>query len=447
LERERADVVVVLLDSDHLDGLARLREVWTGPLLCFCSDDEGVLDAVNAAHALALVFPFSLRQSVSALRYLANIAFLSTVASPSTVSSPGVSPASPLEINLTAEQAWRETERRLEQAQRMEAVGRLAGGIAHDFNNLLTVIGSYSDLALRKLDDGDSVGRYVQQIRKASITASGLTRQLLAFSRRQVLQPRVIVLNEVVEEIGFMVQSLLGTSIELRIKLDPQLGQIEADPVQLQQVLLNLIVNSKDAMPDGGMLNIETRNIELDERYAQRFLDMRPGNYVRLTVADTGIGMDEETLARIYEPFFTTKPKGQGTGLGLPTVYGIVQQSGGYISVYSEVDKGTTFHVYLPRVNKAIDLPVEDAGVDGLAGRETILLVEDEPGVRELAALVLKEAGYHLLVAATPEEAIAIESTFIGEIDLLLTDVIMPRMTGREMAVKLAERRPQTPVV
>lgn len=449
LERERADVVVVLLNSDHLDGLARLRQVWTGPLLCFCADDERVLGAVDAAHALALVSPFALRQSVSAFRYLAN------VASPSAVSSLAVSPpsawpvaiAAPDDEDSSAEQALRETERRLEQAQRMEAVGRLAGGIAHDFNNLLTVIGSYSDLALRKLDDGLAVGRYVQQIRKASVTASGLTRQLLAFSRRQVLQPRVMVLNEVVEEIGFMVQSLLGTSIELRTRLDPKLGQIEADPVQLQQVLLNLIVNSKDAMPEGGMLNIETRNIELDERYAQRFLDMRPGAYVRLTVADTGIGMDEATLARIYEPFFTTKPKGQGTGLGLPTVYGIVQQSGGYISVYSEVGKGTTFHVYLPRVHKAIDQPVEDVGVDLLAGRETILLVEDEPGVRELAALVLKEAGYHLLVAATPEEAIAIESTFEGEIDLLLTDVIMPRMTGREMAVKLANRRPHTPVV
>jgi CheY-like chemotaxis protein len=213
-------------------------------------------------------------------------------------------------------------------------------------------------------------------------------------------------------------------------------------------VLLNLIVNAKDAMPEGGLLNIETRNFQLDARYSQQFPTIQPGGYVRLTVADTGIGMDEETLARIYEPFFTTKPKGRGTGLGLPTVYGIVQQSGGHITVYSEVGKGTTFHIYLPRVDKTAEqLGGVEESQSLLSGQETILLVEDEPGVRELASTVLQEAGYQLLTAATPEEAMALEIGFDGEIDLLLTDVIMPRMTGREVAIHLARRRPQTPVV
>jgi CheY-like chemotaxis protein len=247
---------------------------------------------------------------------------------------------------------------------------------------------------------------------------------------------------------SFMVQSLLGAAIELRIRLDAELGKIEADPVQLQQVLLNLIVNAKDAMPDGGLLSIETRNFELDTRYAIQFPQIQPGAYVRLTVADTGIGMDQETLARIYEPFFTTKPKGRGTGLGLPTVYGIVQQSGGHISVYSEVGQGTTFHIYLPRVDKTVvqDSYVEESSSSWL-GRETILLVEDEQGVRELATTILQEAGYRLLTAGTPEEAMALAIGYGGVIDLLLTDVIMPRMTGREMAMQLARHRPEVPVV
>lgn len=350
--------------------------------------------------------------------------------------------------HVQTEQELRESERRLEQAQRMEAVGRLAGGIAHDFNNLLTVIGSYSDLSLRKLEEGHVVRRYVDQIRKASSTAATLTRQLLAFSRRQVLQPRVMVLNEAVDEISFMVQSLLGAGIELRIHLDSELGQIEADPVQLQQVLLNLIVNAKDAMPDGGLLNIETRNFELDTRYALHFPNIQPGSYVRLTVADTGIGMDAATLARMYEPFFTTKPKGRGTGLGLPTVYGIVQQSGGHISVYSEVEQGTTFHIYLPRVDKTFVQEGTEEEVNGiLSGQETILLVEDEQAVRELATMILQEAGYHLLAASTPEEAMALERAYAGDINLLLTDVIMPGMTGREVALQMTRLRPNIPVL
>ena len=437
LRNHRAELCFVLLPSTNFSGLTLLRQVWHGPLLCLCDDHDEALQAVGDADALAILPPFTTKQIVSALRLFVRLG--KPFAALHGEAQGG---------NANSEQSLRESERRLEQAQRMEAVGRLAGGIAHDFNNLLTVIGSYSDLSLRKLEEGHVVLRYVEQIRKASATAATLTRQLLAFSRRQVLQPRVLALNEVVEEISFMVQSLLGAGIELRIRLDPELGQIEADPVQLQQVLLNLIVNAKDAMPEGGLLNIETRNVELDARYAPQFPTAQAGSYVRLTVADTGVGMDAETLSRIYEPFFTTKPKGRGTGLGLPTVYGIVQQSGGQISVYSEVGKGTTFHVYLPRVDK-VSVPEgteEDSG-GALRGRETILLVEDERAVRELATEILQEAGYQLLTAGTPEEAMSLEIKYDGAIDLLLTDVIMPRMTGREMAMEVARRRPETPVV
>jgi signal transduction histidine kinase len=399
-----------------------------------------MVSAVEEAGGLAILPPFSPLQMRSAFRFIYKPAPFAK------------QHESEERFRFTEQphvgQGLRESERRLEQAQRMEAVGRLAGGIAHDFNNLLTVIGSYSDLSMRRLDEGHAVRRYVEQIRKASATAATLTRQLLAFSRRQVLQPRVMLLNEIVDEMSFMVQSLLGAAIELRIRLDAELGRIEADPVQLQQVLLNLIVNAKDAMPEGGLLSIETRNFELDSRYALQFPQIQTGAYVRLTVADTGSGMDQETLARIYEPFFTTKPKGRGTGLGLPTVYGIVQQSGGHISVYSEVGQGTTFHIYLPRVDKPVvqDSYVEESS-DSLLGRETILLVEDEQGVRELATTILQEAGYRLLTAGIPEEAMALATGYGGVIDLLLTDVIMPRMTGREMAMQLARYRPEVPVV
>jgi signal transduction histidine kinase len=433
LHSHHADLVLVLLQSTILGGLALLRQSWQGPLVCLCDEDEHALSVVEAMRALAILPPFATRQIVNALRLFVGL---------------GAALDALHEHDLRAEETLRESQRRLEQAQRMETVGRLAGGIAHDFNNLLTVIGSYSDLAARKLEDGHVVLRYVEQIRKASTTAATLTRQLLAFSRCQTSQPSVVTLNEIVDEISLVVQSLLGAGIEVRIELEPALGQIEADPVQLQQVLLNLIVNAKDAMPYGGLLNIETRNFEVESRHAHHFPNFQPGAYVRLTVADTGIGMDEEILTRIYEPFFTTKPKGRGTGLGLSTVHGIVQQSGGHIHVYSEVGMGTTFHLYFPRVDKKTESEESVAETCGaFHGRETILLVEDERGVRELTCTILQDAGYSLLAAGTPEEAMALEANYAGSIDLLLTDVIMPRMTGREVALKLACRRPQMAVV
>lgn len=440
-----ADVVLLLLSPSSYDGLILLRRAWHGPLICLCNDNEKTVRAVEDAHGLAILPPFNSSQIASAIKLFVRLHKpLSALY--------GDDPYYPMQNAGTQEDgemgALLQSEMYLEQAQRMEAVGRMAGGIAHDFNNLLTVIGSYSDLALRKLEAEHTVKRYVEQIRKATTTAATLTRQLLAFSRRQVMQPRTIQLNEIVDEVSLMAQSLLGPAIEMRMRLDPELGQIEADPVQVQQVLLNLIVNAKDAMPDGGLLSLETRNLEIDERYARQFRNMQPGAYVRLTVADTGIGMDKATLTHIFEPFFTTKPKGMGTGLGLSTVHGIVQQSRGQISVYSEVGKGTTFHIYLPRVDKQTNYaPSAADGSDGLRGRETILLVEDEDAVRQLASLVLEEAGYHLLTAATPEEAIAMEANFGGQIDLLLTDVIMPRMTGREVAIIIRHHRSHLPVV
>lgn len=444
-----ADVIVLLLHPATLGSLMLLRQQWEGPLICFCDEAEDVLAAVESANALAILPPFATPQAVHLLRLSVKMGKIHPLQNSKRIArqnrSNGYIPPNGVG---RVEPELRENDLWLEQAQRMEAVGRLAGGIAHDFNNLLTVIGSYSELALRKLDGKPVVTRYVEQIRNASASAATLTRQLLAFSRRQVLQPRVIVLNEIVEEIGFMVQSLLGARIELRLRLDPALGQIEADPVQLQQVLLNLIVNAKDAMPDGGLLNLETRNFEFDSLYASQFPGLAPGAYVRLTVADTGIGMDEQTLSRIYEPFFTTKPNGRGTGLGLPTVYSIVQQSCGHITVYSEAGRGTTFHVYLPRVDKVMKTEREVEEVANmLRGAETVLLVEDEQGVRELTSTILREAGYHLLAAATPEEAIELENQYSGTIDLLLTDVIMPRMTGREVALRIGRHRPQTAVV
>lgn len=346
------------------------------------------------------------------------------------------------------ERQLEESQRRLEHAQKMEAVGRLAGGVAHDFNNLLTVIGSYGDLAFHKLSEGDPVRRYISQIRKATGTATTLTRQLLALSRRQVLQPKILNLNGLIDDIDGMVRSILGPNIQLRLNLDPELGQVEADESQLHQVLLNLVVNAKDAMPEGGVLVVETRNFRVTPSHALQNPQLMPGSYLRVTVADSGIGMDSATLARIFEPFFTTKPTGVGTGLGLATVYGIIQQSHGSITVYSEVGRGTTFHIYLPRADKESgDTSTDEDEVDRPRGVETVLVVEDEGPVRELVKLLLQEAGYRVLVAADPQEALHLEHNYSGPLDLLLTDVVMPHMSGQELAREVLLRRPTLRVI
>jgi PAS domain S-box-containing protein len=339
-------------------------------------------------------------------------------------------------------------EEQLRKSQRMEAVGRLAGGIAHDFNNLLMVIKGYSDLLLDRVHGQDHIHKQAEQIRKAADRATGLTRQLLAFSRMQMLKPQVLDLNGVIQDLGKMLPRLLGEDVELFISAAPQLGRVKADLSQVEQIILNLAVNARDAMPDGGRLTIETSNVFLDEGYRVRHPSFQPGEYVQLAVTDTGTGMDDETMAHMFEPFFTTKDPGKGTGLGLATVYGVVKQSGGWIWVYSEPGKGACFKILLPRVD-APSTPSGDLARDASRprGSETILLVEDQEAVRELARDFLKSCGYHVMDAGLGSEAISIASQYPGVIHLLVTDMIMPKMNGRELAAKLTAVRPEMRVL
>ena len=344
--------------------------------------------------------------------------------------------------------ARRQTEEALRHAQKMEAVGVLAGGVAHDFNNLLTVINGFADLLRAQLDDGDARAAYLEEIRKAGERAASLTGHLLAFSRRQILQPKVVDLNEVVRDMGALLRRLIGEDIEFRTSMAADLALVHADPGQLGQVLLNLAANSRDAMPTGGLLTIETENFEI-ERAARGFPEtLAPGRYVRLAVSDTGRGMDAATRARVFEPFFTTKEPGKGTGLGLSTVYGIVKQSGGDVTVYSEPGRGTTLKVYLPCYQGAAPREaLEEPSPEPPGGSETVLLVEDEPGVANLVRNVLSTAGYRVLSATDPAVARAIAEEGPEAIDLLLTDVVMPGMGGRELAEELGPRRPEMRVL
>ena len=339
-------------------------------------------------------------------------------------------------------------EQQLRQAQKMEAIGRLAGGVAHDFNNLLMVIKGHTELLLNVLPPADHVTRKIEQIDRSADRAATLTRQLLAFSRMQVLQPQVMNLNTIVEEMGKLLPRLIGEDIELAIHAAADLGAIRADASQMEQVLMNLAVNARDAMPNGGKLLIETSNLELEQGYTSSHPLMKPGSYVQLVVTDNGTGMDAETQARIFEPFFTTKEKGKGTGLGLATVYGIIKQSGGFIWVYSEVDKGTSFKIYLPRV----DQPEEHVAAPRPAtevpnGTGTVLLAEDEQDVREIARQFLETGGYKVIEAKDGADAIRLAAEHRGHIDLLVTDMIMPRMTGQELAVYLQREQPGLGVV
>ena len=341
------------------------------------------------------------------------------------------------------------TEKQLLQSQKLEAVGRLAGGISHDFNNLLTVILGYSDIMKRNLQEGHPLRRNVEEIVRASERAASLTRQLLAFSRKQVMQPKEFDLNTVISDLEKMLRRMIGEDVELRVNLQDELDHIKADPVQLEQVIMNLVVNARDAMPRGGKLSIETSNVYLDEAYAREHVSVVPGDYVMLAISDTGCGMSEETRRHIFEPFFTTKEQGKGTGLGLSMVYGIVRQSGGNIWVYSEVGRGTTFKVYFPRVTAHVEEHKRISGaLDGPRGSETILLVEDAELVRNLARQVLETAGYRVLEAANAEAAIDLCEKINGDrIDLLLTDVVMPGMSGNEMSRILVAKQPGMPVL
>jgi PAS domain S-box-containing protein len=334
----------------------------------------------------------------------------------------------------------RRLEEQLRQAQKLESIGRLAGGVAHDFNNLLTVINGYAQLLLRDLKAGDPLRDSLEEIHSAGERAAGLTRQLLAFSRRQVLSPRVLDLNRVVSEMQPMLARLLGEDVELRVELHAGAATICADPHQLEQVVMNLTVNARDSMPDGGKLRIETAVVEWGEGQARSHPDARVGRYVVLAVSDTGVGMDEETRNRIFEPFFTTKGIGKGTGLGLSMVQGIVAQSGGYIDVYSEEGQGTTFKIYLPALAEAAADAENPEVAPTVGGKETVLVVEDQAEVRKYAVAVLKEYGYRVIPVEGAGEALLLCER--ERIDLVLTDVVMPHISGQELAERLKTLQP-----
>jgi two-component system cell cycle sensor histidine kinase/response regulator CckA len=343
----------------------------------------------------------------------------------------------------------RRLEAQLLQAQKMDSVGRLAGGVAHDFNNLLGVITGYGELLRKRITNDRQLKKYVDDILKAAERAAGLTRQLLAFSRKQVLQPRVLDLNTVVGEMDKMLRRLIGEDIQLVTVLGDPLGRVQADPGQMEQVLMNLAVNARDAMPRVGRLTVETANVDLDAAYARTRPGVKPGPHVMLAVSDTGHGMDLEVQSHIFEPFFTTKDPGKGTGLGLATVHGIVRQSGGHIFVYSELEHGTTFKVYLPRLEEGETVveatPAQEAGVQ--RGSETVLLVEDEESLRNMVREILEDSGYKVIEAHDARHALEIAERHPAPIDLLMTDVVMPGMSGRDLASRLAASHAETRVL
>lgn len=347
-----------------------------------------------------------------------------------------------------AEEALRRNEDHLRQTQKLEAVGRLAGGIAHDFNNLLSVVLSYTELLLADADEQSLMAADLREIREAGVRAAGLTRQLLAFSRQQVLALKVLDLNKLLADFAKMLTRVLGEDIELLMSLGGGLANIKADPGQIEQVIMNLVLNARDAMPDGGKLLVETTNVYLDELYARGHLDVTPGPYVMLAVTDTGVGIDREMQGRVFDPFFTTKEPGKGTGLGLATVFGIIKQSGGHVWFYSEPPRGTTFKVYLPAAVGAAEGPLAvRATSKKTRGDETILLVEDEEKMRAVASHILKNAGYQVIEAREPEEALLVCEQHPANIDLLLTDVIMPTMNGRQLADHVGAIRPGIRVI
>jgi two-component system, cell cycle sensor histidine kinase and response regulator CckA len=349
--------------------------------------------------------------------------------------------------DITKRKHAKQSEQRILQAQKMEAVGQLAGGLAHDFNNLLGVILGYCELLIDREDLAEPTRQMIEKISSAGLSAKNLTQHLLAFSRRQVVQPVVMDLNEAVDHIHPMLERLIGDDIELDNVLSDDLGTITADPNHIEQVLMNLAINARDAMPKGGKITFETTNVEIDEAYAQQHVPMNPGQYVMLCVRDTGTGMDSEIQAQIFDPFFTAKDFGKGTGLGLSTVFGIVKQSGGTIGVYSEPGKGTAFKIHFPRCDKVpvIVEPIKPNQLRG--GTETILLVDDATPLRMLTKLILEQCGYTVLDSGEPTEALRMAEGHKGPLPLMITDVVMPGFTGRVLAERLTADRPETKVL
>jgi two-component system cell cycle sensor histidine kinase/response regulator CckA len=347
-----------------------------------------------------------------------------------------------------SEEEKRRLQEQLVQSQKMEAVGQLAGGIAHDFNNLLTAITGYSELLLGELPPEDLRRSHAEEIRKAGERAASLTQQLLAFSRRQVLEPKVLDVNTVVSDIERMLRRLIGEHIELKTRKEADLWKVRADPGQIEQAILNLVINARDAMPHGGTLAIETANANIDDSFARSHPPTQSGPYVLVTVSDTGVGITDEVKARLFEPFFTTKERGKGTGLGLSTTYGIVKQSGGYVWCDTEVGRGTTFQVLLPRVDEPVTQPeARPVQAPIHPGDETVLLVEDEPEVRSLVQRILKTQGYTVVTAANPDEALAVAREFKGTIQVMVTDIVMPGMSGLQLAERLLPTRPNMRVL
>jgi two-component system, cell cycle sensor histidine kinase and response regulator CckA len=334
------------------------------------------------------------------------------------------------------------SEEQLRQAQKMEAVGRLAGGVAHDFNNLLSVVLSYAQLLLAEPEASAAMRADLEEIRKAGERGAELTGRLLTFSRQQLIEMRALDLDELIANMAKLLRTLLGEDVELRIVSGKQLGRVKGDRGQLEQMVMNLVVNARDAMPGGGTIAIETENLDLDEEHSARYLGVVPGSYVMLAVSDTGTGIDKAIQERMFEPFFTTKPRGKGTGLGLSTVFGIVQQCGGTIWVYSEPGQGATFKIYLPRCDQLAHVPLPSLPPATLRGTETILLVEDEEQVRVVARDILSRQGYHVLEASNGADALRTCEQHAGQIDLVLSDVVMPQMSGRELSERLLARRP-----
>ncbi len=342
----------------------------------------------------------------------------------------------------------RRAEEQLRQAQKMEAIGKLAGGIAHDFNNLLTSILSYGQLSLSQISEDNPLRKNIEEMVKAGERAATLTRQILAFSRRQIVEPRVLDLNTIVTDMDNMLSRLIGEDIELVTVMGPELGHVKTDPGQIQQIIMNLVVNAQDAMPQGGRLTIETANVNLDEISICTNEDVVPGRYVKLSVSDTGEGMNSEVISQIFEPFFTTKEQGKGTGLGLSTVYGIVKQNNGHICVESKIGHGTTFEIFLDRVEEPVETVVPQSRLPQPShGSDTILVVEDEDAVRELICKVLQAQGYTVLKAPHGDEALLIVERHKGPIQLMVTDVVMPRMSGRELVQRLEPRYPEMRVL